>query len=65
MPDRVPTKEDIVEAHSKISPYIHRVPILSSKAINKIMGAEIFLSVRTCRKVGLSKPEAQQTVCYL
>ena len=36
------TVNDIQQAHTRIAPYIHRTPILESRALNEIIGCELF-----------------------
>lgn len=50
-----PTKRDIQEAHERIINQIHRTPLLSSSAINKIAGCEIFFKCENFQKVGAFK----------
>lgn len=50
-----PTKQDIIEAHERINNQIHRTPILSSSAINKIAGCEIYFKCENFQKVGAFK----------
>jgi threonine dehydratase len=52
---QLPTLEDIQSAHKRIKPFIHRTPVLSSKQINKIFGAEIYLKCENFQKVGAFK----------
>lgn len=51
----LPTFEDIKAAHERIRPYIHRTPVLSSKSINEIVGAELFFKCENLQKVGAFK----------
>ena len=72
----LPTFADIEKAHERIRPYIHYTPVLSSKSINEIVGAELFFKCENLQKVGafkfrgacnsvfsLSDAEAQNGVC--
>ena len=69
---RTPTKEDIVNAHERILPFIHRTPVLSSEAITDMVGAEVFFKCENFQKIGafkmrgasnavFSTPEADRT----
>ena len=50
------SKQDLEDAHLRISPYIHRTPILSSKALAKISGcSELYLKCENLQKVGAFK----------
>ena len=51
----LPTFEDIQTAHDRIRPYIHHTPVLSSKSINEIVGAELFFKCENLQKVGAFK----------
>ncbi len=48
-------KLDIVKSHQRISPYIHRTPILTSQMINDISGAELFFKCENFQKMGAFK----------
>ena len=52
---RLPSFSDIQAAHSRIKPFIHRTPVLSSLQINKIFDCEIFLKCENFQKVGAFK----------
>lgn len=72
----LPTFADIERAHQRIRPYIHRTPVMTSKSINEITGAELFFKCENLQKVGafkfrgacnsvfaLSDEEAKNGVC--
>lgn len=50
-----PSFADIEKAHDRIRPYIHHTPVLSSKSINEIVGAELFFKCENLQKVGAFK----------
>lgn len=50
-----PTAESILAAHQRIMPFIHKTPVLSSKAINEMTGAEVFFKCENFQKVGAFK----------
>ncbi len=52
---KLPTFDDIRAAHERIRPYIHHTPVLSSKSINEIVGAELFFKCENLQKVGAFK----------
>lgn len=51
----IPTKNDIDAAHSKIEPYIHKTPILTSNSINKILNTTLFFKCENFQKAGAFK----------
>jgi threonine dehydratase len=51
----IPTYEDVLEAHRRIIPYIHRTPVLTSSYLNQLTGAEIFFKCENLQKTGAFK----------
>ncbi|SUZ32926.1 Phenylserine dehydratase [Roseibaca ekhonensis] len=51
----LPTFEDVIAAHERIKPYIHRTPILTSEYMNKLTGAELFFKCENFQKAGAFK----------
>ena len=51
----LPTFSDIEKAHDRIRPYIHKTPVLSSKSINEMVGANLFFKCENLQKVGAFK----------
>jgi threonine dehydratase len=51
----LPTAEDIIEAHARIMPHVHRTAVLCSSAINAIVGAELYFKCENFQKVGAFK----------
>ncbi len=48
-------KQDIVQSHQRILPYIHRTPILTSQMINDITGTKVFFKCENFQKMGAFK----------
>ncbi|MBN2862566.1 MAG: pyridoxal-phosphate dependent enzyme, partial [Bacteroidales bacterium] len=48
-------REDIIQSHIRIEPYIHNTPVLSSRLINQIVGANLFFKCENFQKVGAFK----------
>lgn len=49
------TKQELLEAHERIEPFIHNTPVLSSTAINKMAGCELFFKCENFQKIGAFK----------
>ena len=49
------SRQQIIEAHERIKPFIHKTPVLTSKTINNISGAEIFFKCENFQKIGAFK----------
>ena len=52
---QIPTYAEIVEAHERIGPYIHKTPVLTSLNLNSMFGAELFFKCENFQKVGAFK----------
>jgi threonine dehydratase len=72
----IPTLDDMLEAHERIKPYIHRTPVMTSQFLNKMAGCEMFFKCENFQKAGafkvrgasnavfgLSDEEAKNGVC--
>lgn len=53
--DAVPRIEDIRRAAERIRPHVHRTPVLTSKAVNEISGADVFFKCENLQKAGAFK----------
>lgn len=53
--NKIPELNDIIEAHERIKPLIHKTPILTSISINKITGASVYFKCENLQKVGAFK----------
>jgi len=51
----IPTLDDMVTAHERIKPYIHRTPVLTSTFLNDLTGAELFFKCENFQKAGAFK----------
>jgi threonine dehydratase len=50
-----PSFDDVVEAHERIAPYIHKTPVLTSSFLNDLTGAELFFKCENFQKAGAFK----------
>lgn len=51
----LPSYEDMLAAHERIKPYIHRTPVLTSTYFNELTGAELFFKCENFQKAGAFK----------
>ncbi len=51
----IPTYEDVLEAHERIKPYIHETPVLTSRFLNELTGAELFFKCENLQKAAAFK----------
>jgi threonine dehydratase len=54
-PMLIPTFDDVLAAHARIAPYIHRTPVLTSSYLNDLTGAELFFKCENFQKAGAFK----------
>ncbi len=52
---QIPTYDDVIAAHERIKPYIHRTPVLTSSFLNQLTGAELFFKCENFQKAGAFK----------
>ncbi len=52
---KFPTAQALLDAHARIKPFIHKTPVLSSRQINRIAGAEIYFKCENFQKMGAFK----------
>jgi threonine dehydratase len=51
----IPTKEDIVAAHERIRPHVHKTPVLTSQSLDEMAGCHIFFKCENFQKIGAFK----------
>ena len=51
----IPTIEDMMVAHERIKPYVHRTPVLTSSYFNELTGAQLFFKCENFQKAGAFK----------
>jgi threonine dehydratase len=51
----LPVFDDVLAAAVRIAPYIHHTPVLTSRTLNKMTGATIFLKTENFQRVGAFK----------
>ncbi|XHC10217.1 beta-hydroxyaspartate dehydratase BhcB [Labrenzia sp. ac12] len=51
----IPTLEDMLVAHERIKPHIHRTPVLTSSFLNELTGAKLFFKCENFQKAGAFK----------
>jgi threonine dehydratase len=52
---KLPNFEDIKEAHKRIGQYIHRTPVMTSRTLNFMSGADVFFKCENLQRVGAFK----------
>jgi threonine dehydratase len=51
----IPTYDDVIAAHDRIAPHIHRTPVLTSSYLDDLIGAQLFFKCENFQKAGAFK----------
>ena len=49
------TKQDLINSHNRIKPFIHDTPVLTSNYVNEITGGEVYFKCENFQKMGAFK----------
>jgi len=60
----IPTYDDVLAAHERIQPYVHRTPILTSTYFNNLSGAELFFKCENFQKAGVFKARGASNAVF-
>jgi threonine dehydratase len=60
----IPSFADMLSAHERIKPHIHRTPVLTSRVINELSGAEIFFKCENFQKAGAFKARGASNAVF-
>ena len=48
-------KKDLIDCHNRIKPYIYNTPVMKSRLINEMTGADIYFKCDNFQKMGAFK----------
>ncbi len=48
-------KSDLINCQKRIAPYIHRTPVLTSRILNKLSGADLYFKCENFQRIGAFK----------
>jgi len=60
----VPSLDDMLVAHERIKPFIHRTPVLTSSFLNQLTGAELFFKCENFQKAGAFKARGASNAVF-
>lgn len=46
----IPTLDDMLAARQRIEPHVHRTPVLTSRMLNELSGAELFFKCENLQR---------------
>jgi threonine dehydratase len=56
--------DDVIAAHDRIAPHIHRTPVLTSSYLNGLTGAELFFKCENFQKAGAFKARGASNAVF-
>ncbi|MCF6302673.1 MAG: pyridoxal-phosphate dependent enzyme [Devosiaceae bacterium] len=60
----IPTLADMLIAHERIKPYVHRTPVLTCSYLNELTGAELFFKCENFQKAGVFKARGASNAVF-
>lgn len=60
----IPTFDDVIAAQQRIGPYIHRTPVLTSRFLNELTGADLFFKCENLQKAGAFKARGASNAVF-
>ena len=60
----IPTIEDMRAARARIAPYVHRTPVMTSRFIDELTGAELFFKCENLQKAGAFKARGASNAVF-
>jgi threonine dehydratase len=60
----IPSLADMLIAHERIRPHIHRTPVLTSRFLNELTGAELFFKCENLQKAGAFKARGASNAVF-
>lgn len=60
----IPTLEDMVAARARIEPHIHRTPVLTSRMLDEMTGAQLFFKCENLQKAGAFKARGASNAVF-
>ena len=60
----LPDYDDVIAAHERIAPHIHRTPILTSEYLNALTGASLFFKSENFQKAGAFKARGASNAVF-
>ena len=60
----IPTIDDMITAHERIKPHIHKTPVLTSSYFNELTGAELFFKCENFQKAGVFKARGASNAVF-
>jgi len=61
---KIPSIDDMLAAHERIKPHIHKTPVLTSSFFNELTGAELFFKCENFQKAGVFKARGASNAVF-
>ncbi len=63
-PDNIPTFDDVLAARDRIRNYVHQTPVLTSRMLNELSGAQLFFKCENLQKAGAFKARGASNAVF-
>lgn len=60
----IPTKQEIIQTHERIMPFIHRTPVLTSRILDEMAECNLFFKCENFQKVGAFKARGASNAVF-
>lgn len=60
----IPTLADMLAARERIAPHVHRTPVLTSRMLNELTGAQLFFKCENLQKAGAFKARGASNAVF-
>ncbi len=60
----IPTIDDVIAAHERIKPHIHRTPVLTSSYFDELTGVKLFFKCENFQKAGVFKARGASNAVF-
>jgi threonine dehydratase len=60
----IPTFDDVLAAAARIAPHVHRTPVLTSRILNEMTGAELFFKCENFQRAGAFKARGASNAVF-
>jgi len=60
----IPTLQDMLDARARIAPHVHRTPVLTSRMLNDLTGADLFFKCENLQRAGAFKARGASNAVF-
>ncbi|MCL4676085.1 MAG: pyridoxal-phosphate dependent enzyme [Pararhodobacter sp.] len=64
IPLHIPTYDDVLAAHQRVAPHVHRTPVLTSRFLDELTGATLFFKCENFQRAGAFKARGASNAVF-